>query len=39
MSVNAAGKVESSRYNHLCDLDGVKKKELDRRKKLRLEQV
>lgn len=39
MSLHAGGGGESSKYKHFCDLDGVKKKELERRKKLRLEQV
>lgn len=39
MSFNAGGGGVPSKYNNFCDLDGVKKKELERRKKLRLEQV
>lgn len=38
MSVNGAASGKHSKIN-FCDFDGLKKKELERRKKLRLEQV
>lgn len=38
MSVVGAANGKNNKIN-LCDFDGVKKKELERRKKLRLEQV
>lgn len=38
MSVNGCASGINSKIN-FCDFDGIKKKELERRKKLRLEQV
>lgn len=39
MSANTAGKAEPNKYAPFCDFDNIRKKDLERRKKLRLEQV